>query len=75
MLDLAAKMTNKDFDEEDIDGGVEGICVSNDEDMIVAICYVAECITFNRQPEMDQFNVNEQRQRILDAFIQLLKFK
>lgn len=59
MLDLAAKMTNKDFNEDDIDGGVEGVCVSNDEDMIVAVCYIAECITFNRQPEMDMFSVNE----------------
>ena len=31
-----------------IDGGVEGVCVGRDDDMIVAVCHLAECITFNR---------------------------
>jgi hypothetical protein len=49
--------------------------VSDEADMIIAVCYIAECITFNRPVELDIFNVKEQRERILDAFIQLLNFK
>jgi hypothetical protein len=54
---------------------VEGVCVEKEEDMVIAVCYIAECITFNRPIELDVFNVEQQRQRILDAFIQLLNFK
>jgi hypothetical protein len=54
---------------------VEGICVEKEEDMVVAVCYIAECITFNRPVELDVLNVKEQRERMIDAFIQLLNFK
>jgi hypothetical protein len=49
--------------------------VDKDEDMIVSVCYVAEQITFNRMPDMEVFNVNLERQRILDAFLTLLNFE
>ena len=58
MLDLASHIIEIEFSEDQIDGGVEGVCVSRDEDMLVAMCYVAECVTFGRPVEMDIFNVN-----------------
>lgn len=58
-----------------VDGGVEGICVEKEEDMVVAVCYIAECITFNRPIEMDIFNATEERAKILDTFLTLLRFK
>ena len=42
--------------------------------MIVAVCYIAECITFNKQPDLETFNVNYERQRILNVFLSLLQF-
>ena len=57
-----------------VDGGVEGICVEKEEDMIVAVCYIAECITFGKQVEMDIFTPEIERQRILDTFLTLLSF-
>ena len=48
MLDLASNIIELDFSEDQIDGGVEGICVGKEEDMLVAMCYIAECVTFNR---------------------------
>ena len=75
MMDLASRIQDRDFNEEMVDGGVEGICVEQEEDMVVASCYIAECITFNRPIEMDIFNAAEERAKILDTFLTLLKFK
>jgi hypothetical protein len=63
-----------EFSEENVDGGVEGICVSREEDMLVAICFVAECHTFNKSVELDIFNPQMQRQKILDSILSLLEF-
>ena len=74
-MDLASRIQELEFSEDQIDGGVEGVCVDKDEDMIVAVCYVAEQITFNRMPDMEVFNCSLERQRILDAFLTLLNFE
>ena len=44
-----------------VDGGVEGICVEKEEDMIVAVCHIAECITFGRPVEMELFTPEQER--------------
>jgi hypothetical protein len=75
LMDLASRIQELDFNEEQIDGGVEGVCVSKEEDMVVAVCHIAEQITFNRTPELEVFNVNLERQRILDVFLTLLNFE
>ncbi len=75
VFNLASQMRGLTFSEDQIDGGVEGICVSNEEDMLVAMCYVAECLTFGRPIEMEFFNVKRQRARITEAIINLLDIK
>lgn len=74
MLDLASGIIDIEFNEDQIDGGVEGVCVGNEEDMMVAMCYVAECLTFNKPIDMEMFNVTQERMRITDAFLSLLAF-
>ena len=44
MMDLASQLLQVDFSEDQIDGGIEGVCVTKDEDMLVAMCYIAECL-------------------------------
>ena len=61
MMDLASQIIEIDFSEDQIDGGVEGICVSRDEDMLVAMCHIAECLTFNKEIDMETFNVVQER--------------
>jgi hypothetical protein len=51
---------------------VEGVCVEKEEDMMVAMCHIAECITFNKQVDFELFNVEVQRQKIIDVFLTLL---
>ena len=75
MLDLASKIQTIGFNEDQIDGGVEGVCVQNDEDMLVAMCHIAECVTFNKPIDLEIFNLELERQKIVDVFLALLAFK
>ncbi len=75
MMDLAAKVNEVKFNEEEIDGGVAGVCVDNEEDMLIALMHVAECVTFNREIDMEVLNVDFERQKIVDTFLALLNFK
>lgn len=75
IMDLASKIKDKNFSDDQIDGGTEEVSVYNEEDMIVAVCYIAECITFNKPIKLDVLNIEEQRMKILDVFLSLLNFK
>ncbi len=48
MMEIASGLIDQDFDENQIDGGVEGLCVKREEEMIVAVLHIAECITFGK---------------------------
>lgn len=61
LMDLSSRLQEVEFQEDCIDGGVEGVCVERDEDMIVAMCYIAECVTFNKSVDLETFNVNIER--------------
>lgn len=74
MMDIAAKIQNLDFNEDQIDGGVEGVMVETDQDMVVACCYIAECITLNKEIDLDTFDPDYERQKIVDTFLTLLSF-
>ena len=74
MLDLASRLIDIEFNEDQVDGGVEGVCCNKEEDMIVNMCYVGECVTFNKTLDMELFNPMIERQKILDIFLQLLNF-
>ena len=74
MMDLASQMSNVFFSEEHVDGGVETIPVQSEEDMLVGMCYVAECLTFNRQIDLKGFMPEVERARILDVILALLEF-
>ncbi|MFS8160375.1 MAG: hypothetical protein ACMG6E_09260 [Candidatus Roizmanbacteria bacterium] len=74
MMDIASKMQRFEFNEDQIDGGVEGICANCEEDMVVAMCHIAECITFGKQIDLETLNIERERQRIVNTFITLLGF-
>lgn len=61
MMNIAADMHGHPFSEDDIDGAVEGVCADNDEDMLVATCYIAECLTFEKQIDLEQLNLQKER--------------
>ncbi len=41
--------------------------------MIVIVCYIAECTTFGKPVELDNINIELERQKILDTLLSLLK--
>lgn len=76
MMDLASKIAGVEFSEDQIEGGVESIAVDTDEDMLVAMCYVARCTTFAEVPTFDEaFNITKERAHILDTLFALLEFQ
>ena len=58
-----------------MDGGVEGVSAENEEDMLVTMCYIAECMTFNKPLDLEGLNVEYQRQKIISVFLALLNFE
>ena len=61
MMELASRIVDVDFKEDEVDGGVDCICVSSEEDMLVAMCYIASSITFNKAIDFETFNVSLER--------------
>jgi len=43
--------------------------------MIVTICYIAECFTFGKEPELENIDINYQKKRIIDLFLGLISLK
>lgn len=72
MMELAAHVQDLKFNENQIDANVENVPVTNDCDMIVAICYIAECLTIGRPIDFVGFDVGMERDRVADHFIRLL---
>lgn len=76
MMDLASKIADVEFSEDQIEGGVESVAVYSDEDMLVAMCYVARCRTFSDGPAFDEtFDIKKERRHILDTLLALLEFQ
>ena len=74
MLNIADEIQGNDFNENEVDGSVEVVNAQSDEDMIVAVCHIAECITFGKQIDVENIDLKLERQRILSNFISLLHF-
>lgn len=58
VMDVASRLHNIELNEDLIDADIANIQgITNDEDMIPTICYIAECFTFGKEPDLDNFNV------------------
>lgn len=75
VMDVASRLQNIELNEELIDADIENIQgVTDDEDMVVTICYIAECFTFGREPNLENIDLEFQRKHIVDVFLSLLSF-
>lgn len=70
-----AKLQGRPFDEGDINGGSDELEITCDEDYLVGIAYVADCHTFARETDLDNFDVDRERAKMVDLFLSLMKFK
>ena len=75
IFENASKFTNADFHEDDVDGGIQSVCVSCEEDYMISMAYIADCFTFNRNIDLETFNVNRERNKMVDLLLFLLKFE
>lgn len=60
LLEIASKISQKkdvSFSENEVDGGVESVCVESEEDYLIAMMYIAECYTFNRAIDLEILNI------------------
>ena len=72
----AMNFVTKDFNEDLIDADIKNIQgIKSDEDMVVAICYIAYCFTFSREPKFDSFDVQFFRKHIVDLISSFLKIE
>lgn len=60
------------FDFNAIDGAIESVCVQHEEDYLIAMAYIAECLTFKRGIDLECFNVERERDKIVDLLLSLL---
>lgn len=74
VLDLASKLSNGSFNENEVDGGVETICVQCEEDYLIAMAYIAECFTFKRNIDLETFNLERERNKMVDLLLSILQF-
>ena len=75
-MDVASKLQNIELNEELIDADIENIQgVELDEEMVVTMCYIAECFTFGKEPDIDNIDVKYQRKHIVDIIMTLLNFQ
>ena len=69
-----AKHFNEEFDVENVDGGTSEIFVTCEEDYMVGMAYIADCHTYKREVELENFNVERERNKMVDLYLSLLKF-
>ena len=70
-----AKYNGEEFDMENVDGGTSEIFVTCEEDYMVGMAYVADCMTYKRLVDLEKFDCDRERKKMVDLYLQLLKFK
>ena len=70
-----AKFHGEEFDIDNVDGGTSEIAVDCDEDYLVGMAYVADCHTFVREVNLEKFDLERERAKMVDLFLQVLKFE
>ena len=75
IFENCAKYMGENFDIENVDGGTCEVCVSCEEDYMIAMAYIAECHTYNRAVNLELFNIDRERNKMLDLFLALLNFE
>jgi len=61
IMSIAFSMQRKKFDESEVDGNAEILEAKTDEDMVVGVCFVAECLTFERKIDYQDIDYDKER--------------
>ena len=73
VMDVASRLHNIDLNEDLIDADMLNIPgVETDEDMVVVMCYIAECFTFGKEPDFENIDIEFYRNHVVDVFLSLV---
>lgn len=70
-----AKSFGEEFNAEMVDGGTCEVCVSCEEDYMVAMAYVADCHTYKREVNLESNDWDRERNKMVDLYLRLLHFQ
>ena len=70
-----AKSFGEEFRAEMVDGGTCEVCVSCEEDYMVAMAYVADCHTYKREVNLESNDWARERNKMVDLYLRLLHFQ
>lgn len=70
-----ASSTGRHFEESMVDGGLNTVCVTCEEDYLISMVYIADCYTFKRNVDLECFNLDRERNKMVDTLLALLDFK
>lgn len=57
-----------------VDGGLNSVCVTCDEDYLIAMVYIADCLTFKRGIDLECLDVQKERRKMLDTLLSIADF-
>ena len=59
IMEIASKQQDVELDEDMIDAEIENIDgIKRDEDLVVVTCYIAECFTFGKEPDLENIDLD-----------------
>ena len=70
-----AKYFGDELNMDNVDGGTAEIFVTCEEDYMVGMAYVADCHTYKWGVDLEKFDVERERNKMVDLYLSLLKFK
>jgi hypothetical protein len=69
IFDKLSFYRDEPFSASNVSGQIHSVPVFSEEDYMVAVAYIADCFTFGRQVNMEKFDVERERKRMVDLFI------
>ena len=72
LFENRAMYFGQDFDIDMVDGGTSEVCVHAEEDYMIAMAYVADCHTYNREVELDKFDIEVERNKMIDLYLKMI---
>ena len=74
MFSTVAEHSNRSFERDMVDGGLNSACVQTDDEFVIAMIYIADCYTYGRPVDLETLNLERERNRMLDVLITVLDF-
>ena len=80
LLDQVGSLSKVNFDDDEVEGKIHEVDADTEEDMLIFACYIAECLTFKKDIDIQNKGISYLRNRVVDAvlsltYIWIIKYK